>query len=228
MDFQIDISVLAAIFSALAAFFSFLIAKKNFKHIKNKEAPNITITNNFNSFNSFIDKPGEYYKQFVKVFHFNIQNLSLLQIDLLSIEFEDFKSCGKKKLFKDSLDNPEFLFLAGATYDNPIIKKFQSYHPSSYQKFNYIEAKSSNRYNIPLFILQDFIQATYIMKKGDEFNIKRRANINIEYYDINRHKIVKRESKIIYHLTFDGARNVIHFSVEPKIIKLNKSSLFRR
>ncbi|WP_239775051.1 hypothetical protein [Mammaliicoccus sp. N-M50] len=230
MDFQFDssiISAISAIFSAVAAIFSLLIARSNLSHIKNKEAPNIAITSNFKYFNTFIDQPDMYYKEFIKKHQFNIQNLSLLQIDLLSIEITDVIDRGKKELYKNSSDNPEFSFLGGASDLNPIIKNMQSYQPSLHQKFNSIEAKSAERYDIPLFILQDFVQATYKMKIDERIKIKRRANLNIRFYDISRNKIVKKKSKLIYYLEYQGTIGRISFNLEPKIIKLSKSFFFR-
>ncbi|MEB5686297.1 hypothetical protein [Mammaliicoccus lentus] len=223
MNYEICISIaatVAAIASSIAAIASCIIGWNNFKHIKNKESANIAITSNFQYFNSFVNESKSFYEQFVKNHYINIQNLSSLPIDLVSIEFKDVTKFGKSELFEDSINNPEFSFKLGATEWYPNILKLQSYPPSLCQSFNSIDAKSQVKFELPLFMLQDFIQATYKMNTAKVFNIKRKANIIVTYYDMNKRDRVSKESHIFYHLNFNGVLQRIEFKIDPKIIKL--------
>lgn len=212
-----DWSMVAAFFSALAALGSLIISKSQFKYLKTKEASTLAFSSNFEEIVLNYDYDEKQFEEVVNNHWFELQNLSLLQINLVEVELEEVFTKNKKKFFHNVDDNPALLPLGFPM--QPIIKNFQGYHLAK-QKFSYIKPDEVIKIQLPSFILKEFIHAFFILQNGKTFSYTNTLKIKIRYYDKESSKIKELIRKKQYEIKFIGARAVVHFNFEPIVIRL--------
>lgn len=213
-----DWSILAALFSALAALGSLFIALSQFKHIKNKESAVIGLSSSFEEISLNYDYNATQLEEIIKSKYFVLQNLSVLQINLIELKLEEDLNKNKKEFYEDIDDNPAFLTLGFPT--QPVIKDFQGYLGSEL-KFNHIKSDEIIKVKLPPFILKEFLHATYKMKNGELFSYSNYLIIKVKYFDRGKSKFQYITTKMPYEIEYEGTRAMLNFKIEPIVIRLD-------
>lgn len=211
-----DWSIIAAFFSAVAALGSLFIAISQFNYLKNKESAILGLSSRFEEISLNYDSTQ--FEEIIESHYFVLQNLSVLQINLVELELGQDLNKNKKKFFQDADDNPAFITLGFPM--QPVIKNFQEYFTSKL-KFNYIRSDEVIKVELPSFILKEFIHASYKMRDGKPFSYNNYLIIKVKYFDKAKSKFQYQITKMPYEIKFMGARAVLHFNIEPAVIKLD-------
>lgn len=211
-------SIIAAFFSAIAALGSLFIAISQFNYLKNKESAILGLSSRFEEISLDHDYSSTQFEEIIESQYFVLQNLSVLQINLVELELEQVLNKNKKKFFQDADDNPAFKTLGFPM--QPVIKNFQEYFTPKL-KFNYIRSDEVIKVELPSFILKEFIHASYKMRDGIPFSYSNHLIIRVKYFDKTKSKYHHQVTKMPYEIKFMGARAVLHFNIEPAVIKLD-------
>lgn len=211
-------SALAAFFSAVAAAGSLIIAVLQFRHLKAKETPTLSLSSNFETLALNFNSNEVEFENVVNKNHFELQNLSSLQINLIEIEFSDNVTQSKKEFFQNVDENPAFITLGFPM--QPVIRNFQPYYIDN-KKINYIKPDEITELKLPAFIFTEFIHASFKMESGQVVNFTNSFKLKIRYYDKITSKLKEKTQIIPYKMEFQGARALIHFHFDPVVIKLD-------
>lgn len=215
---NIDWSVVAAFFSALAALGSLTIAKFQFEYLKTKEVPDLALSSNFEKIESVYEYDKKQFEKLVNNYYFEIQNLSSLQINLIEVELREIFTKNKKQFFNNIDDNLTLLPLGFPM--QPVIKDFQGYHTRK-QKINYIKPDEVIKIKLPSFMLKEFIHASYILENEGAFTFKNKFEIKVRYYDKKTSKFSELTKEVPYEMEYHGTIALIYFNIESIVIRLN-------
>ncbi|OEK86622.1 hypothetical protein [Staphylococcus xylosus] len=216
------ISAIAAIGSCLSSILSFLVAIKVFRYTKKKERLTLSLTFSEKQISTIYDIDEEKMKEIINDLTFKVHNPSLISSGTLYFELEDKINKDKRKLFQRMLENKEFLTDIMFSQYSPIIKKLQSVPINESQELTDIKSGETKSLGLPLFLINDLIQASFLCHKSEIFTYKRCFKLKTKYFHKQKHKFKTKTTKVEYTLRFEGALIVIYFDMKPYFITLAK------
>lgn len=213
------VTAISALGSFTTALVSFLIAYKVYNYTRKKEALNIILAVNRTEIGS-IDESN--LETLVSNLKFKVSNPSIISTNSLQFDMVDIINTDKEKLFETVDKNPELSTLGGSPKYDPIIYNFQSHDFQNTQNLDNIANGETVEINLPKFIIDDLLQASFLMNDDIKFKYKRKFKLKIHYFHKQKHKMKVRTKKIKYFLEHEGARLIINFKINPVSIRLFK------
>ncbi|WP_436962115.1 hypothetical protein [Staphylococcus shinii] len=212
------ISSLATIGSFFAAFFSFIIAFMVFRYNKNKEALNLILNFNREEVSPLYNIDKNQMKEIVNDLKIQIQNPSLSASNILFLNFTSYRNRSAKKIYKNCYNNDEFTFKGGGLS----IKNLQDRPLYVNQQVVNIDNGKTTELPLPQFIIEDLVQASYLITDSNSFKYTRKLNLNVKFYHKQKHKLKSKNKVIKYSVRYEGARVLINLDLKPVFIRLFK------